>query len=388
MKLNVFYNARGKRVFMGILAEENRRIFFQYAPEFIAEGTEVSPFKLPLKSGVFEGDYALFDGLFGLFNDSLPDGWGCLLLDRKLQKKGLSYDTISPLDRLSLIGANPFGALEYEPAEKEDFEDFAVHLDSLADDADNILEGRAGQMLDDLLRLNGSSGGARPKITALVSDDKNKIIHGGNEVPAGFSPWLIKFSNKTDRKDSGLHEYVYSLIAKNAGIVMPETHLFPSKTGFGHFGVKRFDRIGNKKIHIHSACGLLNADFRTSSLDYANLLKLTQILTKNNQDVMQTVRLMIFNVKAGNKDDHSKNFSFMLDENNNWKTAPAYDLTKSAGINGEQTAMVNKKGIDITDDDLIIEARKAGVSENKTKEMIERVTSALADYEKLIKEYK
>lgn len=119
MKLNVFYNAYGKRLFMGILAAENRRIFFQYTPEFIAEGIDVSPFKLPLKNEVFEGDYALFDGLFGLFNDSLPDGWGCLLLDRKLHQKGLSYDTIKPLDRLSLIGANPFGALEYEPAESK-----------------------------------------------------------------------------------------------------------------------------------------------------------------------------------------------------------------------------------------------------------------------------
>lgn len=169
---------------------------------------------------------------------------------------------------------------------------------------------------------------------------------------------------------------------------MPETYLFPSKTSYGHFGVKRFDRIGNQKIHIHSACGLLNADFRVASLDYASLLKLTKLLTKNNQDVEQMVRLMIFNVKAGNKDDHSKNFSFMLDENKHWKLAPAYDLTKSAGINGEQTAMVNQKGIDITDDDLIIEAQRIGISATKTKEMIEQITSALADYEKLVKEHK
>ena len=388
MKLKVFYNAYGQRLFMGILAAEDRRIFFEYAPEFIAEGIEVSPFKLPLKSGVFEGDYSLFGGLFGLFNDSLPDGWGCLLLDRKLQKKGLSYDTIQPLARLSLIGSNPFGALEYEPAESDSPDDFSVHLDSLADDADNILEGQTGKMLDELLKLNGSSAGARPKVTALVSDDKSQLIRGGQEIPSGFSSWLIKFSNKKDRKDIGLHEYVYSLIAKKSGIIMPETYLFPSKISYGHFGVKRFDREGNKKIHIHSACGLLHADFRTSSLDYTNLLKLTQILTKNNQDVEQMVRLMIFNVKAENKDDHSKNFSFMLDENKNWKLAPAYDLTKSAGINGEQTAMVNGKGIDITDDDLLSEAQKIGISSTKTKEMIEQITSSLADYDKLIKEYK
>ena len=386
MKLNVFYNAYGKRLFMGILAAENRRIFFQYTPEFIAEGIDVSPFKLPLKNEVFEGDYALFDGLFGLFNDSLPDGWGCLLLDRKLHQKGLSYDTIKPLDRLSLIGANPFGALEYEPAESKDFEDFTVQLDSLADDADIILEGHTSQMLDDLLKLNGSSGGARPKITALVSDNKNKIIHGGNEVPTGFSHWLIKFSNRKDRKDIGLHEYVYSLIAKNAGIVMPETYLFPSKTSYGHFGVKRFDRIGNKKIHIHSACGLLNADFRVASLDYASLLKLTKLLTKNNQDVEQMVRLMIFNVKAGNKDDHSKNFSFMLTRDNVWKMTPAYDLTPSEGINGEQTAMVNGKGKEITNEDFIKTAEPFGFDVKKVSEIIEQIDNALSGYQKYAKQ--
>lgn len=168
---------------------------------------------------------------------------------------------------------------------------------------------------------------------------------------------------------------------------MPETYLFPSETSYGHFGVKRFDRNGTKKIHIHSASGLLNADFRISSLDYTNLLKLTWILTKNNQDVEQMVRLMIFNVKSRNKDDNSKNFSFMLDEKNNWKLTPAYDLTKSSGINGEQTAMVNNKGINITDDDLIVEAQKAGISINKTKEMIEQIETSLAEYKKLANEY-
>lgn len=97
---------------------------------------------------------------------------------------------------------------------------------------------------------------------------------------------------------------------------------------------------------------------------------------------------MIFNVKSGNKDDQSKNFSFMLDENKNWSLAPAYDLTKSDGINGEQTAMVNGKGINITDDDLISEAMQIGISKSKTKDMIEQVTTSLADYEKLIKDYR
>ncbi len=383
-KLNVFFNAYGKRSFAGILAEEKHRIFFEYSPEFIAQGIELSPFRLPLKSGVFEGPVQPFDGLFGLFNDSLPDGWGCLLLGRKLQQNGLILKALSPLDQLSLIGSSAFGALEYEPSESAYAGDFAVHLDKLAHAADAVLSGRPSDMLDELMRLYGSLGGARPKITALVSDDKKTIIPAAQKIPPGFSPWLIKFSNSADRKDAGLHEYVCSLVAKKCGILMPETYLFPSRTSCGHFGVKRFDRNGSQKIHIHSACGLLHADFRIPSLDYDGLLKLTQILTKNYRDVEQMVRLMIFNVKAGNKDDHSKNFSFMLDKSNTWKLAPAYDLTKSHGINGEQTAMVNGKGTNITDKDLIAEALKAGISKEKTKEMIEEVSSCLADYDKTL----
>ena len=386
MNLKVFYNAYGERRLMGLLSQREGRVFFEYAAEFLNFELEVSPFKLPLRPGLFEGDPMFAGGLFGVFNDSLPDGWGCLLLDRQLMRRNISYNEIGPIDRLRLIGKDPFGALEYEPAEEGAEETIKIILDSLAREADKILEGRSQEMLDDLVALNGSSGGARPKITALVSDDKSKIVQNSRAVPDGLSSWIIKFSNKRDRKDLGLHEYVYSLIAKKAGIKMTETYLFPSKNSSGHFGTKRFDRKGNQKIHIHSASGLLHADFRIPCLDYASLLRLTQLLTKNQQDIEQMVRLMIFNVKAGNKDDHSKNFTFLLDKAGEWHLSPAYDLTRSSGINGEQTAMVNGKGCGITDEDLIKEAQRYNVSAGKVREMITQTEDALADYDRLMKE--
>ena len=386
MNLKVFYNAYGERRLMGLLSQREGRIFFEYAAEFLNGGLEVSPFKLPLRPGIFEGDQLFAGGLFGVFNDSLPDGWGCLLLDRQLMRRNISYNEIGPIDRLRLIGKDPFGALEYEPAEEGAEETIKIILDSLAREADKILEGSSQEMLDELVALNGSSGGARPKITALVSDDKSKIVQNSRAAPDGFSSWIIKFSNKSDRKDLGLHEYVYSLIAKKAGIKMTETYLFPSKNSSGHFGTKRFDREGNQKIHIHSASGLLHADFRIPCLDYASLLRLTQLLTKNQQDIEQMVRLMIFNVKAGNKDDHSKNFTFLLDKAGEWHLSPAYDLTRSSGINGEQTAMVNGKGCGITDEDLIKEAQRYNVSAGKVREMIAQTEDALADYDRLMKE--
>ena len=370
----------GCRQEVGLLHQDKQRIFFEYAPGFLKSGIELSPFKLPLKAGVFEEKSHVFDGLFGLFNDSLPDGWGCLLLDRKLRKLGKSYAEITPLDRLSLIGANPMGALEYEPAVEDSDLYGDVELDSLSGEVDRILEGEESLVLDELLKLNGSSGGARPKIVAYVSSDRKEIIHGGKTIPDGFTPWIIKFSERHDPQSAGELEHRYSLAAKAAGITMPETHLFPLKDGRGCFGVQRFDRTPKGKVHTHTACGLLHASHRFASLDYENLLKLTWILTRNHADVVEMARRMIFNVKSSNKDDHSKNFSFLLNEQLQWQLAPAYDLTPSAGINGEQTCMVNGKGRNITDADLIKTAATADISEAEVKNLINQVNSALQEY--------
>ena len=377
MKLSVYLNTYGIRRMVGLLYENAGRVFFEYSPDFLQSGIALSPFKLPLKPGVFEDEKRTFDGLFGLFNDSLPDGWGCLLLDRKLRKRALSYDSITPLSRLSMIGRNPMGALEYEPADEAAEKVGNVELDSLSGEVDKILAGNDSDVLDELLKLNGSSGGARPKIVAYVSDDRQKIIHGGANPPAGFTPWIIKFSERHDKLNSGETEYRYSLAAKEAGIDMPPTHLFPSKNGGGYFGVQRFDRTPQGKVHVHTACGLLHASHRFSCLDYENLLKLTLVLTRDITQAEEMVRRMVFNVKSGNRDDHSKNFSFLLNKNFEWRLAPAYDLTPSAGINGEQTAMVNGKGRNITDDDLIAAAKVADIPASAVRSIINTVESAL-----------
>ena len=377
MKLSVYLNTYGIRRMVGLLYENAGRVFFEYSPDFLQSGIALSPFKLPLKPGVFEDEKRTFDGLFGLFNDSLPDGWGCLLLDRKLRKYGLSYDSITPLSRLSMIGRNPMGALEYEPADEAAEEVGNVELDSLSGEVDKILAGNDSDVLDELLKLNGSSGGARPKIVAYVSDDRQRIIHGGANPPAGFTSWIIKFSERYDKLNSGETEYCYSLAAKEAGIDMPPTHLFPSKNGGGYFGVQRFDRTPHGKVHVHTACGLLHASHRFSCLDYENLLKLTLVLTRDITQAEEMVRRMVFNVKSGNRDDHSKNFSFLLNKNFEWRLAPAYDLTPSAGINGEQTAMVNGKGRNITDDDLIAAAKVADIPASAVRSIINTVESAL-----------
>ena len=378
MRLTVYLNHYGVRHEVGLLSEENNRIFFEYAPDFLKSGIELSPFKLPLRAGVFEETSRVFDGLFGLFNDSLPDGWGCMLLDRKLRQQRLSFREISPLHRLSMIGRDPMGALEYEPADEQADTFAAVELDSLSAEVNKIVSGNESDVLDELLQMNGSSGGARPKIVAWVSNDRKTIVHGGRSAPEGFSPWMIKFAEHNDPLSAGELEYRYSLAAKAAGINMPETHLFPLKSGEGCFGVRRFDRNEHGKVHVHTACGLLHASHRLPTLDYENLLKLTYVLTRNHADVEEMVRRMVFNVKCGNRDDHSKNFSFLLTADHEWRLAPAYDLTPSSGLNGEHTAMVNGKGRDITDADLVATAATCGVPQNKVMQMIHEVEDAVA----------
>ena len=376
MRLQVFLNAYGQRHLVGVM-EQRDNILFEYAPDFLNSGIELSPFMLPLREGVFADDKRTFEGLFGVFNDSLPDGWGCLLLDRSLRKSGLSLREITMLERLSRLGLNAMGALEYEPiTEGGDVVVDSFNLDELGYEANQILVGESSDILDKLLTLNGSSGGARPKIVALVSEDKKSIIHG--HLPqAGYEPWLIKFDSSLDDKNIGATEHAYSIMAKNAGIEMPETHLFPSKHCAGHFGIKRFDRSDKGKIHTHTACGLLHASHRYSCLDYENLIKLTLRLTKDIREAEKMVRLMFFNVLAGNKDDHSKNFSFFINEQNEWKMAPAYDLTPSAGVNGEQTAMVNGKGKNIEDADLLKTASFSGIASHRLKEILEQVKDAV-----------
>lgn len=384
--LDVFCNLRGRRYSIGRLAEQNRTIFFEYDKDFLTSGIALSPFRLPLRPGLFEDKNRVFDGLPGLFNDSLPDGWGLLLLDRALRAKGISLYQLSPLHRLSMVGSCGMGAMEYAPSQEMEApsDASAIHLDGLAEEARHILaEGDVSlEVVFDLLKLGGSSGGARPKILADVSADGKKILpHGqGGE---GFSPWLIKFHARKEGSDPGLVEYVYSVMARHAGIEMPETRLFPSRTTAGFFGVRRFDRDNGLKVHVHTAAGLLHASHRHPTLDYENLLRLTKALTHDVREVEKMVRLMVFNVKSGNRDDHSKNFSFLLDAEGCWKFAPAYDLTPSAGFGGEHAAMVNGKGKSITDADLVQAAAVVDVDRAFVMEAIRKTEAALSCFEAL-----
>jgi len=342
--LTVYLDARNLRRKVGRLAFKDRQVLFEYDASFITSGIELSPIKLPLRPGVSVADTTIFDGLFGVFNDSLPDGWGRLLLDRTVEKYGIHRGQLNPLDRLGYVGRHGMGALSYEPElGLENTDDVPLALDRIAEESAAVLAGENEEVFEELLRLNGSSSGARPKIVAQVSTDKKRIIHGQQELQSGFAHWMIKFPSSQDARDMGAIEYAYSLMAKDAGVEMPETHLFCTKRN-KYFGTKRFDRDDDARIHMHSLGGLIHADHRSPSLDYDTVLRVTLALTRNIKDAEKAYALACFNVLAHNRDDHVKNFSFLLNARNEWIFAPAYDLVFSYGPGGEQSMLVMGEG--------------------------------------------
>lgn len=384
--LNVMLDFGGTPVPVGRLARRDGKVFFEYGAGFIAKKLELSPFKLPLTPGLQVFEPGLFEGLPGLFNDSLPDGWGRLLLDRALSRKGITPESFSPLDRLAHVGASGMGALVYAPDYSEDVQDKAVNLDALADQSQKILEGNSEEVFEELLALGGGSQGARPKAMIGVSRDKNKVIQGARDLPAGYEPWLVKFANTADGQDAGAIEYVYSLMAQEAGLEMMDAHLFPAKKGAGYFATKRFDRTeSGGRLHMHTACGLLHSDFRVPSLDYQDLIKATMILTRDIREAQKMYRLAVFNVLSHNRDDHAKNFSFLMDETGAWRMAPAYDLTFSSGPGGEQSTMVMGEGKNPGIEHLLKLAEVADLSKDEAQRIIDETVTALLQWKELAK---
>ncbi len=347
--LDVYYHGR----LVGTLAETpDKRIAFQYSTDWQKTGFSISPFSLPLRNDVYiPNDRSLdrFDGLFGVFADSLPDSWGGLLLDRYLQRVGINRGDISTIDRLAYIGKSGIGALEYLPSKEKDYDlhNIGLDFDEIAKECENILSSKYSNQLDVLYRLGGSSGGTRPKIN-IKEDNKE---------------WIVKFPAKTDPDISGKREYDYSVCAKDCGIIMTETELIPSFICDGYFKTVRFDREQGEKIFCITFAALLEADYRAPSCDYETYMKLVKILTKDNShDIKQMFKIMCFNVLTHNRDDHTKNFSFIYTNDKGWRLAPAYDLTYSDTYWGEHTTSVAGKGKDITEKDLIGLGIESGLS--------------------------
>ena len=353
-KLEVFYHQRR----VGVMALYQKQVAaFEYDKDWLLDGFSISPFSLPLEKKVFMPNIEPFEGIFGVFADSLPDGWGRLLVDRLMNKKGINPDEVGNLDRLSIVGASGMGALTYRPVFEMEQNSEERSLDEIAGECEKILNTKACDDLDFLFTKGGSSGGARPKILTKVDGED----------------WIIKFPSSYDSKDIGQQEYDYAMCAKKCKIEMENVRLFSSNCCKGYFGTKRFDRTGdgeNDRIHMVSAAGLLETSHRIPNLDYNILMQLTLKLTRSIKECEKLYRLMCFNIYAHNRDDHSKNFTYLYDENeNSWKLSPAYDLTYSNSIGGEHATTVNGNGKDPELEDILAVAKNIGLNVAKARKV-------------------
>lgn len=351
---------------VGTLAETaDRRVAFAYNDSWLESGFAISPFSLPVEQKVFVPSSRTFQGLWGVFADSLPDAWGRLLVDRMLKSRGLSPSNVTPLERLAVVGASGMGALTYRPAWDVRQETLPPDLDALSAQCQALLNREDVADLDAIFRMGSSSGGARPKV---MTDE-----------------WVIKFPASGDMPQVGRMEKDYMDCAAACGIAVPETKLIPSRTCGGYFAVRRFDREKNGhaliRRHMLTAAALLEVDWRTPSLDYHTLMKLTRILSQGNPaDTEQMFRRMCFNVFAHNRDDHAKNFSWLYDPQQDcWHPSPAYDLTWSTTYFGEHTTTVDGNGKDPGIAELLAVGKAAGISARACRQIATEIQEKTAE---------
>lgn len=343
-KIIVSIQLNEEEIAVGELAKDGKNIYFKYYTDFIKRGLEISPIKLKLNNLINKADPIPFDGLYGVFADSLPDGWGKLLLDRTLMARGVVVDDITVLDRLAYVGSNGMGALTYKPEiVEEGLAEFKVELDEIAKATNQIITGAATNVLDELFKLGGSSGGARPKILVGYNPITQHLIGSDKTLPYDYEHWLIKFPSSSDRPDIANIEYAYYKMALDSGIKMSESKLFKGLSGQAYFGTKRFDRDGNKRLHLHSAAGIMHDNFRLSNIDYGDLMDCAFKLERDVRAYEKILRQAAFNVFAHNRDDHSKNFAFLMDSTGTWKVAPAFDLTFSTSGHGMHSTTVARE---------------------------------------------
>lgn len=393
--------------------------FFEYFPEFLETGIELAPLTMPLATQVysFPGlNPDTFKGLPGLLADSLPDDFGNAVLNAWAASQGLDPARISPLQRLQYTGTRGMGALEYAPATRVKTLNAAqqVALDSLLETAQQVLDARqdfnqqlgSGVQADReamlaLLSVGTSAGGARPKAVLAFNDDFTQVRSGQVAVPEGFTHCLLKFDGVTEHSKGqetfgdplgfGAMEYVYYRMATSCGIDMMPCHLLDEGPR-RHFVTRRFDRDGNRKIHIQTLTAMAHVDYKLpGSFSYAELFAVARRLRLSASDAEQLLRRMIFNLVARNHDDHAKNFSFLL-QDGRWRLAPAYDLAYSykpgsPWVNSHWMSLNGKRDDFVKEDLYSLEKISPLFERRKINALLDEVCAAVSQWPQLARQW-
>ncbi len=386
--------------------EDNQTATFEYTPEFRKLGLDLSPIEMPLtQQRIFSfGNISreTFLGLPGLFADSLPDAYGKALLDRWLATNGRTF--ANPVERLCYQGKRSMGALEFEPAQNDYLESSSnIEIDSLVATAREILNQKEAfstnmshtkEALINIIKVGTSAGGQRAKAIIAYNDETKEVRSGQIEAPEGFEHWLLKLDGVTntelgDPQHYGKIEYVYHLMAKEAGIEMTECRLL-EENGRAHFMTKRFDRHRNQKIHMQTLCGIAHYDYKMlHAYSYEQAFQIMRRLRLPYNQAEDMYRRMAFNVVARNQDDHTKNISFLMNQAGKWKLSPAYDISWAYNPQGNWTSKhqmsINNKWDNITREDLIAVAKNMNIKRHN--EIIEQVIDAVSHWRKFATEH-
>jgi serine/threonine-protein kinase HipA len=376
---------------MGTLVWHDGRAWFEFSPDLLDLGVNPSPLLLEKTTKPQPAPLAPFGGLQAVFHDSLPDGWGMFVLDRYLQQCGIHASQITPLMRLAFIGDRGMGALSYEPSHPQ-----APHVNS--HEAIDLVEVRTAienlyrkseAFLGQCLAANGTPvAGGQPKL--LIGYDGKQLIEGAGTLPRRFSHWLIKFCSieSLATRWDGTIEYVYSLMAKKAGIHMTGARLIPDDRGVCHYLTRRFDRTSRgHRIFVQRASSLLNEDCRSSTLEYLDLFKLSDFLTHNYANKLFLFRQMVFNIMLGNRDDHLGNFAFMLSDCGEWSCTPAFDVSWNTGMGKKHAMGVNGRTTALSRSDVLEVAKRASISRRDALSTIEQVSDAIGHATPLLQEH-
>lgn len=392
---------------------------FEYDGAFIKNGIELSPIKMPLAKKIYtfpELSFATFKGLPGLIADSLPDDFGNAVLNAWVASRGGQAADITPLQRLQYTGKRGMGALEYSPATKMRSLNAStqVEISTLVSIAQEILDSRADftvelnkegqedrEAMMTLLSVGMSAGGARPKAVLAFNQDFSQVRSGQTSVPEGFTHFLMKFDGVSEHNKNretfgdplgyGAMEYVYHLLAKACGIdMMPCKLLNEGKRR--HFMTQRFDRIGNRKLHVQTLNGIAHVDYKKpGSFSYAELFGVARQLRLSAADAEQLFRRMVFNIVARNHDDHAKNFAFML-KGGAWSLAPAYDLAYSykpgsPWVNRHWMSLNGKRDHFSRDDFYSLEKLSPLFTRKKINTMVDKTIQHVTQWRRLAKEH-
>ena len=373
-KLIVFYDGWREHWPLGTLVATPRGILFEYSVNAIERGLQLSPMHHPLPrpgalTASFKGESHSY-GLPGFIADALPDGWGMLLMDRLLRKLGREPREVSVLERLAMVGQRAMGALAFEPADENESLAETLELKALAREVtalqanENSGSQRADDQLRHLMQLGGSPQGARPKV--LVDfNARTARLSSGLPLVGSATPWLVKFPAEGEHREVCAIEELYARVARSGGINMPRSRFFDLGSKHSAFGVERFDRLVKSKqvsrVHIMSLSAYLQTDHRLPSLDYETVLLATLRITGDQREVLKAFERCIFNVLMHNRDDHSRNFAYRLNEQGLWQLSPAFDLTYSFGPGGEHSTSVAGHGKNITRAHLLRVASAAGI---------------------------